>query len=206
MSNVRITLGNRLKSFRQSISSNPGGPLTSSKSDDSFTSFPIDPQTKAPIRPSSGKAMPCSPSWKLIVALNQSEDEPEKADETKLRDFARRSLHRETVEPTLRDAIAVLNKGPDALPLRARSSIRTARPGSRLSQPESLPQEPATFSEAEHDLPKSFRRPRRLSHRVSFTALSTRCSWFRANGGGSTESSKRNYCKMDANQEEAEES
>lgn len=195
MSNLRMSLGKRLKSFRDSMGAAPDCLLSDSRSEISFTSFPIDPCTKAPLRPSLSREMTCSSSWKLLVALNQSDDEPDRVDGNKLLDFVRRSLQNDrVVEDPLHDSIPVLNKCEDVLPSSPAPSIQAGT--------SALAEKDDSFSKQDNAMP---RRSRRLSHRVSFTALSNRCFWFKSNNDGQDGSRKRKYSRMQTSSEDTDE-
>ena len=196
MSSLRMHLGKRFKSLRNSMGSSPDGLLSTSDSEGSFTSFPIDPYTKAPLRVSPYSELACSPSWKLIVALNQSDEEPEMADESKLREFVRRSIHDDAHTRDLPpyDNIAILTKHHHAFPASASTSIRAGNSGLPLKVP--------PFTERDSARPS---RSRRLSHRISFSALSNRCSWFKPSAGGLAVSHKHNYSRMQSSPEGTDE-
>jgi hypothetical protein len=201
MTYLGFNLTHRFKSLRKSSSSYASShtSIDSSLSESSFASFPTDPLTKAPVQPLPKKQVLCSPSWGLIVALNQSDDQPGLPDEERLQEFLRRSsLYNSDLEEHITDASGTPPLQNPFNEHDPKSSIQQPSEKTRSNQ-QGLDVEIDTKFEShakESPSPTTAQRLRRLSHRASFSALSDRYTWLKPQSGTTSATGKHEYAKL----------
>jgi hypothetical protein len=200
MGSLGLQFSQRFKTLRKPPSScgSSYSSLDTSISEASFTSFPIDPVTKGPLKPNPEGEIKCSPSWGLIVALNQSDTRPELLDEGKLHKFAmRNSVYQsgsadhaqqpsEQPYPTAHTALVENYKDvtPSDQPIFTVKSASTQL-GATGKEP------PTTQPQPEVDANTTCRKSLRLAHRRSLSTLS---DWFKPNA--TSGSGKHGYSKL----------
>ena len=187
MTYLGIDLTRRFKSLRKSSSSCASSrtSIDTCRSEASFASFPTDPLTKAPIQPLVKKQVACSPSWGLIVALNQSDNQPGLPDEERLQEFVRRSsLYNSDQEELKPDTF---NPAPAENPFEVPDAKNSASSSYKLKEDKPIKNGVDTNGETkvgndgrDLSLTTTSQKLRRLSHRASFSALSDRYTWLKS--------------------------